>query len=608
MRDFTILKVDLTRGTTDSFTIKGEIARQYLGGSGLGIYLLDNREGTPFPLSPESPLVVAPGLLAGTPVPCGAKMTFCARSPLTGIWGEATVGGFFGGEIKKAGFDGIFITGQSSSPVYLWIDNGKAELREAASLWGKDTHETQELLLEKTHPKAQMAIIGPAGENLVSLAAIMILPGDRAAGRCGLGAVMGSKRVKAIVVHGDRGLAFFDREALLKNVKDHAARIRETLEPMTKYGTSGGMEGVELKGDLPIKNWVQAEWKEGAKITSGIWAMDHYGAGNTACQSCPIRCGNRLIVKEGQYPAFEGHGPEYETAAGFGALCLNSNYESIVIANDLCNRYGLDTISTSASIAFGIEAYEKGLLTDDHTNGLQLTWGNHETIVRAVELIGKNKGIGALLGRGVRKAAEEIGHNASEFAIHSKGLELPMHDPRAYFDLALSYATAIRGADHLSTLGYMVVEGWLVPELGYAEPPDRHATQGKAELVKKLQDWMAIFDSLGICKFIMGQIGPSHMAEWIRIVEGDQYTPADLMATGERLFNMKRRYSTRLGISRKDDAISARILTWSRKGGGADGKLPHLGKMLEQYYALRGWSEDGVPTEEKIKDLGIGEQ
>lgn len=603
MRDFTILKVDLTKGTTDSSTIKGDIAKQYLGGSGLGIYLLDNKEGTPPPLSPESPLAVVPGLLTGTPVPCAAKATFCARSPLTEIWGEATVGGFFGGEVRKAGFDGIYITGQSSSPVYLWINNGKPELRDAASLWGKDTHETQRTLLEKTHAKAQMAIIGPAGENLVSLASIMILPGDRAAGRCGLGAAMGSKRLKAIVVHGDRGFTFFDRETLLKNVKDHSARMREALESMTKYGTSGGMEGVEAKGDLPIKNWYQAEWKEGARITSGIWAMDYYGAGNTACQSCPIRCGNKLIMRKGQYPPFEGHGPEYETAAGFGALCLNDNYESIVIANDLCNRYGLDTISTSASIAFGIEAYEKGFLTDDDTNGLKLKWGNHEAIVKAVELIGKNEGIGALLGKGVRKAAEEIGQNASEYAIHSKGLEFPMHDPRAYFDLALSYATAIRGADHLSTLGYMVVEGWFVPDLGYPEPPDRFSIDGKAEFVKKLQDWMAIFDSLGICKFIMGQIGPSHMAEWIRLVEGEEYTAADLMHIGERLFNMKRLYSTRLGISRKDDTISERILTWSRKGGGADGKIPHLGKMLEEYYALRGWSEDGIPTEERIKEL-----
>ncbi len=237
---------------------------------------------------------------------------------------------------------------------------------------------------------------------------------------------------------------------------------------------------------------------------------------------------------------------------------------------------------------------------------MKLTWGNHEAIVKATELIGKKEGVGVLLGKGVRKAAEEIGHNASEFAIHAKGLEFPMHDPRAYFDLALSYATAIRGADHLSTLGYMVVEGWYVPELGYPGPPDRFSIEGNAEFVKKLQDWMAVFDSLGLCKFIMGQIGPSHMAEWIRLVEGEPYTPADLMRIGERLFNMKRLYSTRLGISRKDDTVSERILTWSRKGGGSGGQLPHLEKMLEEYYALRGWSEDGIPTEERIKELGIG--
>jgi aldehyde:ferredoxin oxidoreductase len=606
MRDFTILKVDLTKGTIESSPIKGDIARQYLGGSGLGIYLLDNKEGTPPALSPESPLFVGPGLLAGTPAPTGSKTTFSARSPLTEIWGEATVGGFFGGEVKKAGFDGIYVTGQSASPVYLWVETGKAELREGASVWGKDTHETHEILLEQTHPKAQMAIIGPAGENLVNLASIMILPGDRAAGRCGLGAVMGSKRLKAIVVHGEKTLTFADRDALLKNVKDQSAKMRQTLEPMTKYGTSGGMEGVESKGDLPIKNWLQAEWKKGAAGTSGIWAMDHYGTGNTACQSCPIRCGNKLGMKAGNYPAFDGHGPEYETAAGFGALCLNDNYESIVTANDLCNRYGLDTISTSASIAFGIEAYERGILTDDDTGGLKLTWGNHEAIVESVELIGKNEGIGTLLGRGVRKAAEEIGQNASEFAVHSKGLEFPMHDPRAYFDLALSYATAIRGADHLSTLGYMVVEGWPVPELGYSDAPDRFSNEGRGEFVKKLQDWMAIFDSLGICKFTMGQIGPSDMAEWIRLVEGETYSVADLMRIGERLFTMKRLYSTRLGISRKDDTISDRILTWGRKGGGADRTLPHLEKMLEEYYEVRGWSEDGIPTEERLKELDIG--
>lgn len=605
MRDFTILRVDLTKGTSDSFTIKGDIAKQYLGGSGLGIYFHDNREGTPPPLSPESLLFVGPGLLAGTPVPTGSKTTFSARSPLTEIWGEATVGGFFGGEVKKAGFDGIHITGQSSSPVYLWVNDGKGEVRDASSAWGKDTHEAQDALLEKTHPKAQMAIIGPAGENLVNLASIMVLPGARAAGRCGLGAVMGSKILKAIVVQGDQKLSFFDREALMENVRDHAARMRENLESMTKHGTSGGMEGVEAKGDLPIKNWCGAEWKEGSKVTSGIWAMDHYGAGNTACQSCPIRCGNKLKMPKGEYPAFEGHGPEYETAAGFGALCLNDNYESIIIANDLCNRYGLDTISTSASIAFGIEAYEKGLLTDADTQGLQLTWGNHEAVVKATQLIGKKEGVGALLGKGVRKAAEEIGGNASEFAIHSKGLEFPMHDPRAYFDLALSYSTAVRGADHLSTLGYMVVEGWFVPELGYPGPPDRFSNEGKAEFVKKLQDWFGLFDSLGICKFTMGHIGPSDMAEWIRLVEGEKYTVTDLMRIGEKFFNMKRLYNTRLGVSRKDDTISSRILSWSRKGGGADRMLPHLEKMLGEYYELRGWSEEGIPTAERVKELGI---
>lgn len=596
MRDLTILKVDLTKGETGQFTVKGDAARQFLGGSGLGIHLLDNRDGTPDPLAPESPLVITPGLLTGTQVPCAAKTSFCARSPLTGIWGEGAVGGFFGGEIKKSGFDGISITGQSVSPVYLWIDNGKAQLREASSLWGKDTYQTHEALTEQTDPKAQMAIIGQAGENLVNLAAIMILPGHRALGRCGLGAVMGSKKLKAIVVKGDSRPKLFDREALLKNVKGHVPKISENLKPLTKYGTSAGMEAaVEPSGDLPVKNWYQGQWPEGAKTTDGIWAMEHYGVGNSGCQSCPVRCGNELEMKEENWPAFKGHGPEYETAASFGSLCLNGKYESIIIANDLCNRYGLDTISTGAVIAFGIEAYEKGLLTDDDTDGLKLTWGNCEAIIKAVELIGKREGIGALLGKGVRKAAEEIGNNACEFAVHSKGLELPMHDPRANFDMALTYSTSIRGADHLSSLSFLVNSGWLVPELGYDKPTDRFSIEGKAELVKKLQDWMGIFDSLGICKFLMGQIGPSDMAEWIRLVEGEEYTLAELMDIGAKIFNMKRLYSTRLGISRKDDTISARVLTWSRKGGGADRKLPHLEKMLEKYYELREWSENGVP-------------
>jgi len=336
--------------------------------------------------------------------------------------------------------------------------------------------------------------------------------------------------------------------------------------------------------------------------------MKRYGVGPYACFGCAAACGNRVRIDKGEYAPVAGHGAEYETVAGFGSLCLNDNVESILKANDICNQYGLDTISTSCAVAFAIEAFERGLITKRDTGGLELAWGNHRAIVGVTGLIARCEGLGQLLGRGVREAARVIGRNAQEFAIHSKGLEVPMHDPRAEHDMALGYATSTRGACHLNSFSYMLAYGRKVPDLGYERPPDCRHPDGMAKVTRQFQEWMALFDALGICKFMLtDEFGPRRMARWVRYVTGWRYTLPRFMRVGERLFNLKRLYSARFGISRKDDTLPSRLLTWARPSGDAKGLRPHLPQMLGEFYKLRGWSEDGVPERRTLEKLGLGQ-
>ena len=603
-----LLRVDLSSNEWHSEGIEDALVKKYLLGGGLAARLYyDEMEPAREPLDPDSSLILMIGVLSGTVVPTSCRLCLCGRSPLTGIWNEATVGGYWAAQLRAAAWDGVVVTGRAKEPVYLWIADDTVEIRPAGHLWGLDTHETADRIREETDPKAQVACIGPAGENLARMAAVMIGGTDsRAAGRGGMGALLGSKNLKAVAVRGTKAPEYHDRKGLLESTRKANALIRENSLGMTHFGTSGGIITTEEVGDMAIQNWRLGSWKDGAPKVTGEKMAETMLTGNYRCHACPIGCGREIEITNGPFAGIKGAGPEYETIIGFGPLCLNENLESIAAMNDLCNRHGLDTISVSGTIAFAMEAWEKGLLGSDDTGGLDLSWGNVDSMIRLIEIIARREGLGDLLADGTRAAAERLGRNSIEFAVQIKGLELPYHDPRTFTSMALGYATGNRGGDHLETMTYWHEYGKEWPDMGYTDPPDKLVSEGKAKLVYDFQNFMGVFNGLGLCKFIAkGGVGPQLLAEWVNLALGWNWASDEVLLVGERLFNLKRLINVRWGTSRKDDVLPPRIFTHARPSGSAQGNLPHLGKMLNEYYALRGWSEEGVPTTEKLEELGL---
>lgn len=602
-----LLEIDLTRKVTREREITPDEMKTYAGGSGLAASILFREFVDRDPLSDENPMIFMPGLLTGTPVPSASRSTVCSRSPLTGIWDESNVGGYWGAELKSAGWDGIIIRGAANNPTYLYILDNRVEFRDASAIWGKDTFQTEEDIRSQTDPRAKVASIGPAGERKVLIAGIMFDGRlGRAAARGGLGAVMGSKSLKAIAVRGNKRVPVFDLPALRALLKKEIPVIKEKAAGMTQFGTAGGVIAVEAWGDLPIKNWRLGSWEEGAKKTTAQTWLPKTLESHHTCYGCPIRCSKLIKLDTGPYAGIYGHFPEYETLAGFGANCLNDDVEVIMAANDLCNRYGLDTISTSAAVAFAMELYEKGIISRKDTGGMELLWGDAKAILTLIRQIGEKEGFGEVLGEGTRRAALRIGRNAIEYSIHVKGLDFAFHDPRAFTSMAANYATENRGACHLGALSYFLGRGIQVPDLGYTDPPDVLSNEGKGKIAYDMQNYMSIFNPMGLCKFLfLASVGPTQIAGWVRAVTGWDVDSDYMMTMGERLFNLKRMYNVRLGISRKDDTLPPRLMAHARPSGKSKGSLPHIGKMLDEYYKLREWSEEGIPTREGLKKLGL---
>jgi len=598
-----LLVLDLTSRSVGEQAISASDIEKYFLGSGLAARMLyDDLQGVA-----ASPLLFMSGLFTSGPLPGTSKMSVCARSPLTGIWNEATVGGHFPAEFRRTGFDGIVMLGRAEEPVWVEISGGSVRFNDARGLWGKDTYELETLLRPLIDERAKIAAIGPAGERQVPIASIIFdPPNSRVAARAGIGAVMGGKNVKALVVRGDPAgkLEAADPEGLKAKIRADAERLSKNTQGLHDFGTSGGVVTVEAFGDLPIKNWQLGAWAEGAKKITGQTIqpamLDHH----YACYACPIRCA-KIYKHEGR--GLYGHGPEYETLGMLGSNLLVDDGEAIAEGNEWCNRYGIDTISTGSCIAFGIEAFERGLLTTADTGGMELAW-NANTMLSLVHKIGRGQDVGILLGKGVKKAAAELGRNAEEFAVHTKGLEYPAHDPRGHVSMALNYVTAVRGACHLEALSYFLDRGVKLPDFGYTQPPDPHRSDDKPPIVVNLQDYLSVFNPLGMCKFLfLGGVGPSDIAVWFRLWTGMDMDMAGVLKVGERLFNLKRMYDCRLGISRKDDVLPPRLYAQARPDGRAKDVLPDLGNMLYRYYQLRGWSHDGIPTPEKLEELGIEE-
>lgn len=602
-----ILRIDLNTMKVKVDQLDNEIAEKYIGGSGLGAKILyDETSDDLDPLGPDNLLIFAVGPFTGTRVYNSNRLEVISKSPLTGIYAEANCGGYWGETFKRCGYDALVIKGKAKAPVYIYINEKEVKIEDATKLWGKDTFWTDAFFKEKIGKSIESAVIGQAGENLVKISNI-ITDGThgRAIGRCGLGAVMGSKNLKAVVVNGKKEVEVANENLIRDLMKRIAPLIKEGIAlALKQFGTSGGVEYCEHIGNLPIKNWYQGNFKEGAKRISGQAMANTILTNRYHCGRCVINCGRVVKAVDGPYKGIEMGGPEYETIGLLGSNCLIDDLSVVVKANELCNRYGLDTISTGGVIGFAMEAYERGLITKKDTGEIKPTWGNSSALIEMIHYIAQRKGLGELLGNGVRQAADIIGGTAHEFAIHVKGLEPPAHDPRARFSVALGYATSNRGACHLQAFTHDFEDGAALPDLGYPHALDRFANEGKAEFVFKMQNLMSMFDSLICCKFVIfGGMTVEPLTEFLNYATGWNFDKNEFLKTGERIFNLKRLYNIRCGISRKDDTLPPRILT-HRRGGGTNA-LPFLNLMLDEYYRYRGWDEFGVPAQEKLEELGL---
>lgn len=605
------LRVNLTTGEFKIESFPEETLRKYIGASGLGARIVyDETDEHTDPLGPDNVITFLTGPIAGTTVPNGGRYHVSTKSPVNGLLGEGSSGGSWATRLKAAGFDGVIVNGASEKPVYLHIENGTYELRDASDLWGLDTFVLDDKLKEIHGKQITVCCIGPAGENLVNCAAVMNDGVEgRAAGRCGVGAVMGSKKLKAITVKGNMKPPIAHPDELKASIKKWAPVIHNNTEGMREGGTSGGVPTVEALGDMPIRNWGAGNFDIskicGENMSKTILVKPYY------CSQCVIGCGRSVHVKEGKYKSIQTGGPEYETMALFGSNLLNGDLEVVQAANEYCNRYGLDTIAAGNYVAFAMECYEHGLISKEDLCGIEAKWGDDDAIMGILELITYRKGIGDVLAEGTKKASEIIGGIAPEFSVQVKGIEFPAHDPRAADTTGLAYATSTRGACHLNafTSDLMLPEetngfGWMEPEKFESrfKMDDR-----SVNMVIVHQHAMAMMDSMSCCKFVMFGLGADYLScflEWMKDVVGWEMTKEEWLKTGERIFNLKRMYQVRCGVSRKDDALPPRM-TMRRGTGGAADNIPSIPESLDEYYEMRGWDKLGIPTDALLEELGL---
>lgn len=601
---FRLMDIDLSNGKHQLRIIDNDAIQRFIGGTGLAAWLLwTEGPGDGNPLDPEAPMLFMTGPLTGTAAASSGRHGIAGRSPLNGMWGEANVGGTWGSTLRKTGIDGIRIIGQSKEPSYLWISENGIEFRKAIHLWGKDTFETHEIIRNETHPKAVITCIGPAGEKCVRIASVMTDGHHaRAAGRGGLGALMGSKNLKAVAVYGAKPLYISKREELLQDIKAMAKSLRESASRLTRSGTAGLVVPQEQLGSYPVKNYAQDHWPEGAQKTGWSALEKSIYVKNYRCSGCMIGCGRTVKTADGGTTG----GPEYETLALFGGNLLIDDIALIQQMNEKCNRSGIDTMEAGSLIAFGMEAFEKGLLPANLREGFEPRWGDGPGAIELIDQMGENKGLGGFLARGYSEILKELPAEASEFAMHVKGMGFPAHDPRAYNSVALGYATSNRGACHLQGFTHAFERNLIEPTLGIDKIGDRFGTD-KGRFVADLQNLMALFDSLSTCKLsLFGGVMIPHLASWFTMVTGIEMTGMDLLLAGERIYNMKRLLNVRWGLTPRMDSLPKRMLAQARKEGPSKGNVPPLDIMLEQYYAYRGWDRDtGAPDQKKRTQLGI---
>jgi len=598
-----ILFVDLSKGELKDEALDEKLCRDFIGGYGIGARIIYSRQKAGVdPLGPDNILGFMTGPLTGSPALSGTRYTVVGKSPLTGTWGDANSGGYFGPHLKFAGYDGIFFTGISAKPVYLFIKDGQAELRDATHLWGKDSFETEDIIRAELGKKVEVVCIGQSGENLSLIAAVMNNKG-RAAGRSGIGAIMGSKKLKAIAVTGNIKIPLADEKRAKEIRGECLGKLQQPLAVIFRnFGTPAFTAQFAHNGDSPVKNWggVGIVDFPHAELIDLIPVMEHQSK-KFACYRCLFGCGGLMKAGE-EYSYAEGaHKPEYETLCMFGTNCLNTNLESIIKANDICNRYGLDTISAGATIAFAIECYENGIITKADTDGIEMTWGNHKSIVAMTEKLAKREGFGAVLADGVKVAAEKIGKGSEKYAIHIHGQELPAHDPKLGYFYQTTYRLDATPARH--TQGS---EGGAPP--GLLPDFDKESFSGRGEAHKIGSNFNHIVNSAGMCMFMAMTLPAADVVtEFMSAVTGWDMTMGELLKTGERISNLRQAFNIREGLNPLQFKVPDRVLGRPpQKEGPVAGVTVDEDTMVKEYLAVMDWdAKTAKPSKKKLQELGL---
>lgn len=606
-----LLRVDLHDGSLRDEAVPERVWQEYLGGTGLAAkYIRDEVPATVAPLDPANRLMFVTGPYQMTMIPGCGRWEVCSISPLTGRWGEANGGGFFGVKLKRTGYDGIIIQGRADRPLYLSIDERGASLHDAAKLWGLDAIQTGEEL-EKLHGQGSSAVtIGPAGEHQAPLACVLSDKAHGVAGRTGMGAVMGAKNLKAIVVKGNKTRAAADQETLdhLINHMRQTVRGNDFAQVFRQHGEPICIVPREENGLLPLKNWAQGSWKEGAAKLGTPYYTEVLKVKPKACAFCPVGCHRHVTVADGGPYDHEGPGAEYETLGMIGSVLLIDDVKKVSYANNLLNRYGLDTISTGGVLGFVFECFEKGLLTVNDLDGIAARWGDADALIALIHKMGRNEGIGRELVKGVRHMARLVGHGSEAWAIEVNGLEIPAHDPRAFTSMGVTYATGPRGACHLHGLTEEFESGLMIPEIGLAESQDRFAnTPEKGLAAARYQDWAALFNSLIQCIIypFFGTATVTDQVNLLNALNGWNLTPREFLAIGERISTVQHLINLDRGLTPADMRLPQRLYEPLASGGTA-GHVPDLDVQLPAYFAARGWDEHAVPTPAKLAELHLG--
>lgn len=604
-----VLRVNLSQRTIHTEEPPTNFYTDFIGGDGIAGKIIYDEVGADIkPLDPENRVIFAVGPFQGTGLPGDAKFCISTKSPLTKTYANTMAGANWGPTFKRTGYDLLIVEGKADTPVYLWIHDEVAEIRVAHKFWGMDTYEAIEALKEDIgERRASVLAIGPAGEKLVAIASV-VADSHSFAGRCGIGAVMGAKNLKAVVVHGTKNppLANPDKfEALRKELRQKTLRLGKG---MRDYGTPD-IEDYHSRGNIPIKYWTGDSFKEGAKSLGQPVYNEVLQGKSLPCLHCTVGCHRHIKVTEPEKYACEGVGPEYEAIGMLGMSNLVSDLKAVAKANDYCNRLGIDAVSAGATIGFAIECYERGLITKQDTNGMELRWGDGDLLIELVKQIGLREEFGALFAEGNLEAARKIGKGAEEIVMQVRGLDFPCHDPRLSWSMAPNYATCTRGACHCKGLPGDVEFGlYTVPELGFPEQTEFFDAQGKTYLAVKCQDFSTLLNSLSICMFMVNcGMTLTDILNSFNAITGLNWSIEQLMKVGERSFNLQRLINIRDGKGSEYDTMPKRVFE-PATSGFRKGKVPPFDDLMNEYYELRGWDKGtGIPKKEKLIDLGISD-